>query len=78
MFKKIAFIIFLVSALTLAWRYAANEPVLENDVGMFDEEAGKNVKLYTYTGTGADHSLSGSAFIPAMARSVEFFDKHLK
>ena len=38
--------------------------------------AGRVAELFTYP--GADHNLSGSAFAPAMARSVEFFDQHLK
>lgn len=40
------------------------------------EEAGKPVTLHVYE--GADHNLSGSAFGAAMAKSVEFFNKHLK
>lgn len=39
-------------------------------------KAGKSVEFYTYP--GADHNLSGTAFTPAMKRSVEFFDKYLK
>lgn len=38
--------------------------------------AGKEAELFTYQ--GADHNLSGAAFGQAMARSVEFFNKHLK
>lgn len=40
------------------------------------EDVDKEVDYYLYQ--GADHNLSGSAFGPAMNRSVEFFDKHLK
>lgn len=40
------------------------------------EENNKSVELYSYE--GADHNLSGSAFGPAMSRSVEFFNKYLK
>lgn len=36
----------------------------------------KSVEFYSYE--GADHNLSGSAFSPAMKRSVEFFDNVLK
>lgn len=39
------------------------------------KEAGKNVELHVYQ--GANHNLSGSAFGPAMARSVGFFQDHL-
>ncbi len=40
------------------------------------EENKKQVEFYSYE--GADHNLSGSTFGPAMSRSLEFFDKHLK
>jgi dipeptidyl aminopeptidase/acylaminoacyl peptidase len=36
---------------------------------------GKSVEYYEYQ--GADHNLSGSAFTPAISRSVEFFNKYL-
>ena len=39
-------------------------------------EAEKEAEYYTYE--GGDHNLSGSSFSPAMQRSVDFFDKHLK
>lgn len=39
------------------------------------KEAQKEVEYYTYV--GADHNLSGSAFTPALNRSVEFFKQHL-
>lgn len=39
-------------------------------------EVGKTVEYYEYK--GADHNLSGSAFSPAISRSVEFFDENLK
>lgn len=40
------------------------------------EAKDKTVEYYSYE--GADHNLSGSAFTPAITRSVEFFDKYLK
>jgi len=40
------------------------------------EKIGKTVEYYTYP--GADHNFSGLSFTPAMAHSVEFFDKYLK
>ena len=40
------------------------------------DENNKSIELHSYE--GADHNLSGSAFGPAMKRSVEFFDKYLK
>jgi dipeptidyl aminopeptidase/acylaminoacyl peptidase len=40
------------------------------------EKQGKTVEYYSYD--GADHNLSGSAFSPAMQRSVAFFDTYLK
>lgn len=39
------------------------------------EEAGKPTELFLYQ--GADHNLGGSAFTPAMNRSVQFFKDHL-
>ena len=39
------------------------------------EEAGKTIEYYEYS--GADHNLGGSAFGPAMQRSVEFFKRYL-
>lgn len=39
------------------------------------QQAGKTVQLYTYK--DADHNLSGSAFSPAMNRSIEFFQEYL-
>jgi dipeptidyl aminopeptidase/acylaminoacyl peptidase len=39
-------------------------------------DADKQVEHYQYQ--GADHNLSGSAFTPAMRRSVDFFDTYLK
>jgi dipeptidyl aminopeptidase/acylaminoacyl peptidase len=40
------------------------------------EENNKQLEFYSYE--GADHNLSGSAFSPAMSRSVEFFNNNLK
>jgi dipeptidyl aminopeptidase/acylaminoacyl peptidase len=40
------------------------------------DENGKVVDFNSYE--GADHNLSGGAFIPAINRSVAFFDKYLK
>lgn len=40
------------------------------------EGVGKPVEYFEYP--GGDHNLGGSAFGPAMRRSVEFFDKYLK
>lgn len=40
------------------------------------EKNNKSVEFYSYE--KADHNLSGSAFVPAMKRSVDFFDKYLK
>jgi len=37
--------------------------------------ANKDVEFFSYE--GADHNLSGSAFLTALARSAEFFKKHL-
>jgi len=37
-----------------------------------------NIDHEYYLYQGADHNLSGSAFGPAITRSVNFFDKHLK
>jgi dipeptidyl aminopeptidase/acylaminoacyl peptidase len=39
-------------------------------------DADKEVEHYQYQ--GADHNLSGSAFSPAISRSVDFFDTYLK
>jgi dipeptidyl aminopeptidase/acylaminoacyl peptidase len=39
-------------------------------------KAGKGHEIYIYE--GADHNLSGSAFTPAMQRSISFFDSVLK
>ena len=47
----------------------------ENFNQAFKDE-GKEIEFYSYE--GADHILSGSAFNPAMKRSVEFFDRYLK
>ncbi len=40
------------------------------------EKAAKSVEYFTYE--DADHNLSGSAFGPAMDRSIKFFDTYLK
>jgi uncharacterized protein len=40
------------------------------------ENEGKDYEYFLYE--GADHNLSGSAFSPAISRSVAFFDKYLK
>lgn len=39
-------------------------------------DAGKTVEYFEYQ--GADHNLGGTAFGPAMKRSVDFFDKYVK
>lgn len=40
------------------------------------EQVGETVEYFEYP--GGDHNLGGSAFGPAMKRSVEFFDRYLK
>jgi len=43
-----------------------------------DHLSGNNAIVELFLYPGADHNLSGNAFSPAMQRSLEFFDRHVK